>query len=168
MNELYVLMYTNLYISDFRIFNNYDDALIEYLKSSILETKKLLAEDIDENNYIDEENEDIDPQCIIDEIIDEENEEENKKDKKEENEDNDEDEDEDDDDEEDEEFTSCTLQIYNVSSKSSEFKSEREFDIDFFQDLIGNNENLENYINELEEKFNNNEIPPEIKEAFKL
>ena len=149
MDKLYVLMYTDLAISDFRIFNKFNDALIEYLKSSVFETRKLLTEEIED----DEDDEDINPQCIIDEIDEED----------------DENEDEDDEDDEDEDdYETCVLQIYEIDAETSEFKPTKEFDVDYFQDLIGENENLIDYLNNLEEKLNSNEIPSEISKAYEL
>lgn len=151
MDKLYVLIYTDMAISDFRIFNNYNDALIEYLKSSIFETRKLLTEDIEDE---DEDEDEINPQCIINEI----------------NEDDDEDDEDDDDDneEDDNEYETCTLQIYEIESETSEFRATNSFDVDYFQDLIGENENLVDFLNNLEEKLNSNEIPSEISKAYDL
>jgi len=155
MDKLYVLMYTDLAISDFRIFNKFNDALIEYLKSSVFETRKLLTEEIED----DEDDEDINPQCIIDEIDDED-------DENDEDEDNNEDEDEDEGCDDD--YETCVLQIYEIDAETSEFKPTKEFDVDYFQDLIGENENLIDYLNNLEEKLNSNEIPSEISKAYEL
>jgi len=145
MDKLYVLMYSDIAISDFRIFSNFDDALIEYLKSSIFETKNLLLED---------DEDEINPKCLIEEIDDNDEE-------CDEEEDSDEDNDSEDD-------VTCTLQIYNISSDTSEFKAVKEFDVDYFQDLISEKENLGDYLDDLEEKINDNNIPSEIKNAFQL
>lgn len=149
MNKLYVLIYTDMAISDFKIFNNFNDALIEYLKSSVFETRKLLTEEIEDD---DEDNEEDDnPQCIINEIDEEDNDEDN-----------------DDEYDEYEEYETCTFQIYEIEAETSEFKATKEFDVDYFQDLIGENENLLDYLNNLEEKLNANEIPSEISKAYEL
>ena len=49
-NKLYVLTYMDFSISDFKIYNSYEEALKIYLLSSIRETKKLLCDSESENN----------------------------------------------------------------------------------------------------------------------
>ena len=49
-NKLYVLTYMDFSISDFKIYNSYQEALKIYLLSSIRETKKLLCDSDSENN----------------------------------------------------------------------------------------------------------------------
>ena len=116
MDKLYVLMYTDVAIADFRIFNNFNDAFIEYLKFSITETQKLFHEDLNE----DEEDQ-------FDDIT-------------------------------------CSFQIYEL--EKSEFKTIKKFDIDFFQDILNSKEDLEVYLNSLENLVKKGEIPSDIMELY--
>lgn len=118
MNKLYVLLYNDVAIADFRIFNNFDDAFIEYLKFSVIETQKLLHDEESEK----------------------------------------------DDDSNEFESLTCSLQIYELDN--SEFKTIKEFDIEFFQDILSSKEDFENYLNTLKIDIFNGQIPNDIREMY--
>jgi hypothetical protein len=58
----------------------------------------------------------------------------------------------------------CTLQIYKL--ENSEFKPLKEFDVEFFQDILSDKEDLEEYLNLLEESICNGQIPENIINVF--
>lgn len=57
-NKLFVLSYHEVQIAGFRIFNSYDEALKEYLRHCIIETRELLSENEEPVSDAESSNED--------------------------------------------------------------------------------------------------------------
>lgn len=123
-NRLYILLFTDVVVSDFNIYSSLDVALKEYLKFSINETRTIL------NEVLQEENGKSSSDCETDDSI------------------------------------SCTLQVFEHDPEVSQYLCINNFSIDNFQDFIGNYDNIEEYLNNLESSLNNNKIPDEIVKLF--
>jgi hypothetical protein len=147
MSKLFVLLYMDVAVSDFKIYATHEEALKEYLRASIQETRRNLAEDeedqesVDDNlsteskenmDSSDEEEDDVaDPEYVCDDDLDD---------------------------------VTCILQMFEANG--TEYKPYKEFDIEYFQDFLSGRDDLATYLDELDEALSNDCIPPVVLEAF--
>lgn len=54
MSKLFVLLYMDVAVSDFKIYATHEEALKEYLRASIQETRRNLAEDEEDQESVDD------------------------------------------------------------------------------------------------------------------
>lgn len=143
MNKVYVLLYMDVSVSDFKIFSNFNDALTEYLRSSINETKKLLAEEVEQSCEEDQESTDVvseddtedetytpDEDCSTDDDL------------------------------------TCVLQVFEINDGTSEYRPVKDYDIDYFHDFVNGKENVSEYLDTLEQAIEDNQLPAEIVSSF--
>lgn len=149
MNKLFVLLYMDIAVSDFKIFSSYEDALKEYLSVSISNTKKLLSEVVDETGS--DASEVSSNKEVLDSDLSESCEDA-----------------EDDPDYETEaddlDMVTCTLQVFEL--QGTEFRPCKDFDEDYFQDFLDNKDDVSAYLDGLEADINEGRIPDDIREAF--
>lgn len=60
----------------------------------------------------------------------------------------------------------CVIQV--LEKGAGEYNIVKEYDIDFFQDFVGDKEDIEGYIKHLEDDLDNNIISEEISSTFTL
>ena len=135
--KLYLLLYLDEDVSDYKLFASFDAAAKLYLKSAISETRKLLQE----VNCIGEEEED---EAI--EKIDTE--------------------DDDEDYEPDEEESSCMMQVLEYNSSTKEYVAVKDYDVEVFQSFVEDMEEVDAYLDILEESLDNDVIPDTIRKMF--
>ena len=157
-SKLYVLSYHEVQIAGYRIFSSYTDALKEYLKHCILETKSLLAEDDQEADL-----------AVVEELYNEEEASELSESAEEDTEsatplDNDADKSEDEDEDEFDEM-SAVLEVQEL--QDNEYVTIKEYDYDAFQILIDGEDDVQEYMDELEKNIELNQIPTKVLELFK-
>jgi hypothetical protein len=145
-SKLYVLTYNEVQIAGYRVFNSYTEALKEFIKHCILETKDLLTEEEEveveeeEEEEVEEEVEEEDP--VVEEIGSES------------------------DDKSDEEYDamSCVFEIQELNG--NEFMTVKEYDYEVFQEFIEDKDDILSYLDELEKKIDDNDIPEELVNLF--
>jgi hypothetical protein len=111
-------------------------------------------EDEVEEDEVEEEEEEEDE-------VEEEEDEEDEKDEKDEEE-----EEEDDKEDEVEEDVTCILQVYQYVPDSVELVLVKEYDLDYFQDAVADQENIEQYLSEALDSIEAGDIPPELLQIF--
>ena len=123
MSKLYVLNYNEVQIAGYRIFVSFEEALKEYLKHCILETRELLKEDCGSEP--------------VSELSESESEEEDAEEEPEEAEEFDE--------------MSCTLEVQEL--QDNEYVTTKEWDYEAFQALLDEKEDIPAYLEELEQQL---------------
>ena len=146
MTNLFVVSYHEVQIAGFRIFSSYEEALKEYLKHCILETKSVLADDDD---CCEEDCEEVDG---------------------EESTDNDEDDECDGSDEEEDEFDEMSAVFEVQELQGNEYITTKEWDYEYFQQLIEDKDDDEiiAFIDKLEKELDADRIPDEVLQLFKV
>jgi hypothetical protein len=142
-SKLYVLSYNEVQIAGYRIFISYNEALKEFIKHCILETKDLLTEEEEEDNETEEVvDKEADP--VVEEIGSES--------------------DDKDDEESEYDAMSCVFEIQELNG--NEFVTVKEYDYEVFEEFIEDKEDILAYLDDLEKKIDENEIPEELTKLF--
>jgi hypothetical protein len=145
-SKLYVLSYNEVQIAGYRIFISYNEALKEFIKHCILETKDLLTEEEEEDNETEEVvDKEADP--VVEEIGSESDDKDDK-----------------DDEESEYDAMSCVFEIQELNG--NEFVTVKEYDYEVFEEFIEDKEDILAYLDDLEKKIDENEIPEELTKLF--
>lgn len=137
MSKLYVLNYQEVQIAGYRILTSYDEALKEYLKHCILETRSLLAEDDDCGEEAEEE---IGSDSESGSVSESEQQSQG-----------------------DDEL-SCIFEIQELQDK--EYITTKEYDYECFQSLLEDKDDIPAFLDDLEKAIDADQIPEDIKSLF--
>ena len=149
--KLYVLSYNEVQIAGFRVFNSYTEALKEFIKHCILETKDLLNDDEDDDD--DEEVKEVEEEVEVDPVVEEiGSEEDNKEDVESE--------------ESEYDAMTCVFEVQELNGH--EFVTVKEYDYEVFQEFIEDKDDILSYLDELEKKIDSDDIPEDLINLFKV
>jgi hypothetical protein len=143
MERLYVVLYIDVSICDFKIYSNHEEALKEFLRFCLRDIKTLMKE-------VDVEYSDSDSIPSIDTTSSEDS-----HDKKSLA------------DEEESDMT-CILQVHEKDDDGNGYSAVREFDVEAFREFVSEMENVQEYIDGLDANLQEGVIPSEISEGFNL
>ena len=140
MSKIYVITYMDIAILDYKIYGSFEVALKEYVSNCIDETRKIVLEKLDDDDS------DSNTVSVISSSGDDLTDYSSISD--------------------DEGIATCILQVLELDTVSHEYVTVKEYDIDTFQEFLGEMENLDQYLEGLEDKLKNDELSEDLFLSF--
>lgn len=138
MSKIYVITYMDVAILDYKIYGSFEVALKEYVSNCIDETRKIVLENLDDSdsNTVSVISSSGDDLTDYSSLSD------------------------------DESVATCILQVLELDTATHEYVTVKEYDIDTFQEFLGEMENLDQYLEALEDKLKNDELSEDLFLSF--